>query len=428
MVEMFPNPPISPERKPVFLLDIEINQTELKHYLVQLMTYENGGSALLHGDWSLSNNIDERSFETIRQEIDRSFSVHNETSAIRSITVDDRRYFAVYEYSAVLDSTLLVYIPEGSVLGPLLKLRVLFLTLAAAALFIVTFFSYRIYWVIHIPLSKLVRAFGKVMTGNLLVSVRHGRKDEFHYLYEQFNQMVERIRLLIHEVYEQKIRVQRSELKQLQSQISPHFLYNSFYMIHRMSTISDMDGIKRFTKYLSDYFQFITRSGNDELTLEQEVRHAQAYVEIQQFRFYNRIQVEFGELPEAIGGITVPRLIIQPLVENSYKYALESHTGEGRLRISFLVELDRLHVLVEDNGEHLTDLKLQERKELLRSRNRDLEEVTALINIQRRIQIRFGEDWGLTLSRSEWGGMSVQLAIPIEQPKEEPDVSLDDNR
>jgi hypothetical protein len=131
---------------------------------------------------------------------------------------------------------------------------------------------------------------------------------EFSYLFRQFNDMVGEVKVLIHEVYEKNFRLRLSELRQLQSQINPHFLYNSFYSVYRMAKIQDYDKIMEFTKYLGDFFRFITRSDSDEVLLKEEWMHMRNYIEIQKVRFSNRIEVDFGALPEAAGKTPVPRL------------------------------------------------------------------------------------------------------------------------
>src|SRR5690606_13977204 len=98
---------------------------------------------------------------------------------------------------------------------------------------------------------------------------------------------------LIHQVYEQQLRAQSSELKQLQSQINPHFLYNTYFILYRLAKLNDNESIARFSHYLGDYFQYITRNASEDIPLEMEFKHAMTYAEIENIRFNNRIQVHF---------------------------------------------------------------------------------------------------------------------------------------
>lgn len=413
IMEMHPNPLPSLDREAVFLLSIEIDQDKLVNYLGQLNAYHTGGAAILNKNWKVTSRMDQDSLSALEQETSLALTEKNRSAQVRQIQIGNNRYYVVYEYSPILDSVLLTYTDEEQVLGPLLKLRPLLWLISGASILVVTVFSYRIYHLVHQPLSKLVRAFSKLKMGNLQVSLSHRRNDEFAFLYDRFNDMVNRLRTLIQEVYEQQIRAQRSELRQLQSQINPHFLYNSFYILHRMSTLSDTEGIGRFTKYLGDYFQFITRSDSDNVPLEMEIKHALSYVEIQNFRFYNRIRTEFAEVPEAVKGIMVPRLIVQPIVENAYKYALEGKVADGLLKVTFIYDKPRtLSIVVEDNGAGMEQFELDKWNTKLTSNDSDLEELTGIINIHRRLRIKFGPQAGAALSPSALGGMKVTLTIP----------------
>ena len=102
--------------------------------------------------------------------------------------------------------------------------------------------------------------------------------------------MVSKLNVLVKEVYEQKIRSQRAELKQLQSQVNPHFLYNSYFVLYRLAKIPDVDNVLRMARHLGEYFRFITRSRSDEVTLEEELKHTLAYIQIQMYRFDQRVE------------------------------------------------------------------------------------------------------------------------------------------
>ena len=141
-------------------------------------------------------------------------------------------------------------------------------------------------------MKKLVSAFKRVETGELKFSIQHNASDEFQYLYTRFNAMLEYINNLIDQVYTQKIMSQKAELKQLQSQINPHFLFNSFFILQRMIQSEDKENAINFCGFLGQYFQYVTRNSIDEMPFYKEVQHARNYLEIQAIRFSN-IYIEF---------------------------------------------------------------------------------------------------------------------------------------
>jgi two-component system sensor histidine kinase YesM len=257
-----------------------------------------------------------------------------------------------------------------------------------------------------------VKAFKQVESGDFNVPINHRHDDEFRYIYRRFNAMVENLNALIEQVYKQKILAQKAELKQLQSQINPHFLYNSFFILNTMTRIGDYENLEKFTEQLGEYFQFVTRSAADEITLSKEVNHARVYTEIQTMRFSNRIRVEFDDLPKEFSNLIVPRLILQPIIENAFEHGLEKKTENGLLKISFLKVEDELHIVIEDNGEAMTSNYLEKLQSDLME-NGNSKEVTGMININQRIRLRFGTERGITVTNGDMGGLKVTVHIRL---------------
>ncbi|WP_230875845.1 MULTISPECIES: sensor histidine kinase [Paenibacillus] len=410
-------------KQPNFVIVTELSMPRMQKALEQLAT-GNGSSVLIgsDGSWSVmpegAGNIGHRLMENIDVEALSKSEFYKEPYNTK-VTVDGSNYWVSVERSSFLNADLVVYVPEAEFLGPLAKYRLLFFGLSGFSLLVVILFSGWIYRRIHQPLHRMVRAFRKMDVSSPQAELRHRHNDEFHYLYEHFNLMVKRLQLLIQEVFEQKIRSQRSELKQLQSQINPHFLYNSFFTLHQMGQMQDYDNIVRFTKHLGDYFRFITRNSADEVPLEAEVGHAKAYVEIQSIRFHNRISAQWDEIPTSWKGLAVPLLILQPLIENAYEHGLEDKEADGRIRIRMDgSEADMLRIIVEDNGEQLTDEKLLELQSITSSPD-NKGEITGLSNVHRRLQLKFGSDSGLVFTRSHLGGLKIEMRLP-RMRKEQP--------
>lgn len=411
ITEVHPFNPFSIDKEPIFLLGVELSKAELMNFLHQITTDNNGIAILQGADWSVESaiNADPAIIQNFTK-IDTDKS--NATNEYQLIKMEGKSYIHIEEYSSQLGITLSVLIPEENVVGKLKLFRSFYWILLLIAVVVVTVFSYWAYRTVHRPLTNLVRGFGKVESGNLMVRLAHRSRDEFQYLYQSFNQMVGQLKLLIEEVYEQKISLQRSELKQLQSQINPHFLYNSYYILHRMATLEGTESLQEYTKHLGDYFQYVTRNDRDVVKLEEEWAHTRSYVEIQKYRFAQRIAVTFEELPAQCRHVAVPRLILQPIVENAYKYALEEMSDNGILQIRSEVDHHHMKIIVEDNG---PGLEQSRRKMLVDSLQleREMEEVTALVNIHRRLQLMYGKHAGLVLENGELGGLKVTMIITL---------------
>ncbi|MEK0316705.1 sensor histidine kinase [Cohnella sp. 56] len=419
--EYYPNSLHADKRDPMFVLELKLSQPELQRYLASVSNYAGAGGAIWQDESDIVHTGDEEAYAAIGAHIrHRLESAALSSDADYSITETMRyggeRYLTVSSYSAALKMTLLSFIPERAVLGSLDRYRAYLWLISAVALVVIVVFSYYMYRLIHRPLSKLVRAFGKVESGDLQVAFVSNRSDEFQYLFDRFNGMVARLNTLIFEVYEQKISAQASELKQLQSQINPHFLYNSFYLLYRMTKAHDFDNSTRFTKYLGDYFQYMTRTGSQEVTLANELSHARVFADIQSIRFGNRIAFRMQELPEKFADIVVPRLILQPVVENVYQHGF-SEGHEGRLLSVWFEESETeaghtLAVVFDDNGKGMDEEALNDWRALLGGTARPAE-TTGMYNVHRRLSLWFGADAGVEIANREGGGLRVSVRIPV---------------
>ncbi|MBO9608327.1 MAG: histidine kinase [Paenibacillaceae bacterium] len=426
--EYYPGAAMANQRDPMFILELELSVPTLQKFLKQLSDSDRGGAAIIQRDWTIVEAkrqehlaaISERVQSYYNQERTATYLSTQDTEPhTETIRFDRERILTVSTYSSKLDASLLVYLPESDVMGPLEKYRLYIWLVSAVALMVLLAFAYWIFRIIHRPLTRLVRAFRKVEAGNLQLALQYRSNDEFFDLYQQFNNMVAHLNTLIFEVYEQKIRLQQSELKQLQSQINPHFLYNSFYLLYRMTRARDFDNSTRFAKYLGDYFQYITRGDKEEVELEKELGHVRAYSEIQSIRFGDRIKVEFGDVPEECGRVMVPRLILQPIVENAYQHGLGDALGESRLTIR--VERTTaegepaLRIVVEDNGKGLSEAQCARWEALLNGWERP-EDVTGMLNVHKRLQLKFGARAGISLSPGAGGaGLRVTITLPFEE-------------
>ncbi|MCL6459503.1 MAG: HAMP domain-containing protein, partial [Gorillibacterium sp.] len=210
---------VSPGRTPIIALEIELSDTQMRSMLSGIVKTTGGMAVLMNenNDWNVSSG----KIAEIQPELGKlmtEIKANKNLPGNGRLLIKGQSYFTTYEYSSVVDAYLILFVPMEEVLSPLTRYRDWLWLLSLISLGVVALFSLFIFRLIHRPLRLLVRAFRKVEKGDLGVVVEHRNFDEFHYLYGQFNQMVDRIRFLIQEVYEQQILSQRSELKQLQSQ------------------------------------------------------------------------------------------------------------------------------------------------------------------------------------------------------------------
>lgn len=399
--------------QPLFIIEIELDQERLQEALGQFNTYPGSGTLMTKENASVI--LTSGSLEHLWQDIPATIAQikQNPVHSAGTFTISGSRYYTAMASSDYLNMSIYRFIPEQMIKKPLDKFYLWAWLFIFVAVVIIAIYAFSTYKFIHKPLLTLVKSFRRMENGDLDVNIQHESKDELGYLYGRFNQMVTNLGSLIDQVYKQKIMTQRAELKQLQSQINPHFLYNSFFILRTMAKIGDVERIGQFVTQLGEYFQFVTRNASDEVLLKQEIHHARMYTEIQELRFSRRIRVQFDALPRDIEQVSVPRLIVQPIIENAFEHSLEQMKRSGCIRIRFELEEAEIRIIVEDNGDSLTDETLERITDTLDNGDEHAE-TTGLVNIHRRVKMTFGEAFGLRISRSELGGLKGIISIPFK--------------
>lgn len=405
---------LSTSSEPNFILVIQLSPKQLREQLSSIRKGQPGGALLRFGSNHHVDVSNEQLPDDVRLLLDHELRKERpEGEVIRQIT-EDNHIYAVADNNSQFQ--LLSYIPNEVLYEPIQRYSLRMWGLTVVSCMIIVLFSIGIYRLIHRPLARLMKSFRSLERGDTQTELQHKRGDEFGYLYDQFNKTMRQLRSLIEDNYIQRIHTQESQLKHLQSQIAPHFLYNSLFTIKQMAEVEDVDGIKTFSDFLGRYFQFMTRDFAREVTLRQELDHSLVYLNIQQIRFSNRLQIRIQEPPESVMSLLVPRIILQPVLENAFEHGLKRSASGGILHLSYRLDDGMLMVIVEDNGEQLSDERLAElqSKLLYSTVFQEIEETTGLVNVHRRLRIRFGLDYGLYLSRSEaYGGLRVELRLPL---------------
>lgn len=430
-------PDSSTKRPPVFLLLIEISRAELQSALARFTTA--GGSAVLADasrNWAVTGQADASGAgagtgagrvagtgvgngaaaandagEALGAIAEEAAVQRAPSGAVVNVEVGKRAFMVVRQDSGRFGMSLTMVVPSERVNAPAQSYRKWLILLSLVSVAIVVLFSLGIYRMIHRPLRSLLYSFRRIEKGQLNQTAEYPFRDEFGYLFERFNAMVRQLNVMVHEVYEQQYRARWAELRHLQSQINPHFLYNTYYVLYRMAKREDTDNVMRLTQHLGDYFQYMTRDAADEVPLEKEAGHARTYLEIQSIRFAGRIETSFGELPPGAGALPVPRLLLQPIIENAFNHALEKMPRGGWLQVDIGLTQKALRIVVEDNGPEMTPAKLDELRLALRTQD-DVRESTGMINVHRRLQIKYGDEAGLRLDIGARGGLRVEIVIP----------------
>ena len=273
---------------------------------------------------------------------------------------------------------------------------------------------------VYHPLNTIYEAMEQVKRPGEFEITESG--NEFKDIYTQYQYMVNRLERLASEVYEERYRATQAELAQLQTQINPHFFYNTLFLIYRMARDEGCDDIAELSGHLSRFYRYITKSPGQTVALRDEVEHISNYLEIQRIRFAPRISIEQQALPEAIADERIPSLIIQPLVENAFVHGVKDAAWKATVSLRYEYGEDWFEVIVADNGGSMTEEKVKEITRRLDEN--DMHEGSALSNLKRRMALRYGGDYTLTLSCVD-DGLTARVRFPRGREDEDHAVAVD---
>ncbi|MFA6774398.1 MAG: sensor histidine kinase [Sphaerochaeta sp.] len=213
----------------------------------------------------------------------------------------------------------------------------------------------------------------------------------------------------------------------LQNQINPHFLYNTLEGIRSEALLAGLDSVATMTEALSTFFRYTISNVENLVSLQQELENTKNYFFIQQFRFGNRIKLHIsfdGEQEHEVLQYRIPKLTLQPIVENCIVHGLECKVGEGNLYIRIETSQSRLFITVRDDGVGMPDDVLQQMQSKLSTRSFDYvkrdehQGGIALVNVNNRIKLLFGEQYGLTVTSRIGVGTDVAISLPRSKGEE----------
>ena len=256
------------------------------------------------------------------------------------------------------------------------------------------------------PIHKMTSTFKKMESGDLSARVRmEQRKDEFGVLGNRFDQMADQIEALIKNVEEKQRRLRISENSALQAQINPHFLYNTLDLIKWNAKLGNTEDVTKITVSLGKLLRAMANFEEDTVTVEEECNLIDRYLGIQMFHYGDRLIIH-RDIPDSVKQLRIPKLILQPLVENSIVHGFDNRLGKCELRISATYEAPYLTFLIEDNGPGIEPELLKTllvRKESSGS--------IGLQNVHRRSHLHGDESCGLQISSTLGVGTSVRLVL-----------------
>lgn len=304
--------------------------------------------------------------------------------------------------------------------------RYLAILLVLLALFAVIILNQLVSAQIAKPLKKLNDSIKEWESGNMEPDIYVGGSMEVEHLGKTLRSTVEQIQQLMQDIVVEQEEKRKSELDALQSQINPHFLYNTLDSIVWMITGEKYDEAVFMITQLASLFRISLSKGKTIIKLEDEIKHARNYMNIQKVRYKNTFEVDFQIDPEILQCCTV-KLILQPILENAIYYGMEYMDGEGEITVTGYRQEQDIYIEIQDNGLGMPE---EEAAKLLveGQRERKRGSGVGLINVHSRIALRFGAEYGLIIESYPDEGMLVKIHLPCIAYTEENQKLLEEGK
>ncbi|QNK57253.1 sensor histidine kinase [Paenibacillus sp. PAMC21692] len=329
------------------------------------------------------------------------------SSGNQIVTLQGNRYSLFYVRSNNLGWQVVDYMPLETIIAPIQANQKLFYFSVAILLIGNIILVAALYRNIRLPLKQLLRSFQKMKTGDYTTRIITDRHTEFGIVHIQFNQMAEQIQALIENVYQEQLRSRESHLKQLQAQINPHFLYNCLNFVHVMNQRGDKDAVSAMILNLGSYYRYTTRLEEQAATLEEELSLIENYLTIQSLRM-RRLHYEL-DVPASMRTTRIPRLTLQPVVENAVIHGVDRKPGPCVIMITGVEEERHYAIVVEDSGIGMDKEGISGMNERLRLKKPHASMGLGVWNVHQRLSHLFKGDSGLTVVASPLGGLRVVI-------------------
>lgn len=265
------------------------------------------------------------------------------------------------------------------------------------------------------PIQELCDKSETFAQGDFSVRVNiQNQTDEIATLGSQFNSMVGEIAQLVDDVRKEQKSLEDTELRLLQSQINPHFLYNTLDAIMWLTEAGENQQAVSMLSSLSDFFRTTLSQGRDLVTISEERTHIQSYLEIQRFRYQDILDYRI-DFDEDILPAYIQKMTLQPVLENALYHGIKNKRGKGMIRVSGRRDGETVLFTVKDDGIGMTEEQLRHLRGVIAGteKNEYKGHGFGMANIERRIQLKFGEGYGLTVDSVYGEGCTVQVKIPL---------------
>lgn len=329
------------------------------------------------------------------------------------IKIRGRNYFVINCYSSYSGWRTVGVVPQTEFSAGINFIYRMFLVCVVGCIVLAMLASVKVSARATQPILQLCSLMEEVEAGDFSVRFDTDRKDEIGVLGTSFNHMIEKINALINELYVEKQHRLEAQLKSLQEQIKPHFLYNTLDTISWLAREHGAMDVVGLVDALTNMFRVGLSSGRDFILLREEKKHVVNYLYIQKVRYGKRLQYEM-KISEDYDEITVPKLILQPLVENAIYHGIKKKRTTGKISIDARVDGDKFYLWVRDDGAGIPAGRLAEiRAWLSQPAGMEKNAGFGLSYLKERIELTYGSDYGISIDSQEGEFTEVAICLPF---------------
>jgi len=332
---------------------------------------------------------------------ERIFRLFKEPSGKISTVLNGKRFMLYYSTLPYTDWKIANIISWDTLMYQSLKVQRITIIIEACVVLLVVITGVFLSLYISRPLMRLVKSMKQVEKGELDITLQINSRDEVGQLGAAFNKMLAQIKKLISEVYEEQNKKRDMELKALQAQINPHFLYNTLNTIRWMAVIHKAENISDMIVVLIKLLEFSGKKSKQYVSIREEIEHVNNYVYLQKIRYGDKFTVEY-DLDESLLEFKTIKFILQPIVENAIFHGIEPKNGTGVIKITLSKVSERLRFQVIDDGVGM-DIKVDSERKF---------SGLGIENVNERLKINFGPDSALKIESNPGVGTKVEFFLP----------------
>lgn len=393
--------------QPIALLSVDIQSNKIFDALDGASITENSFVLLCDDSGILFSTSDEK----VEPLVNRLMADINTSAPVqwKLHRIDNRDFFISIEELSLPDWHIISVIPyqDISALQSSIRNQLLFLVFIIAAI------SYFLAYIIsRSSINRLLilsREMKKIEKGSLDVTLIPAGRDEIGELMRSFKNMAARMSTMVAETYKLGQEMKTAELRALQAQINPHFLYNSLDLINCLAIKHNIPEINQMVTYLAKFYKLCLSRGSDIISLQDEIMHVELYVKILNLRFQNKIRLILN-LNDEIYEYATLKTILQPIVENSIIHGIfEKKTKSGTITISGRIENNEVWLVIEDDGVGIPEEKIEK---ILLEDSSHYKYGYGVKNINNRIQLYYGRQYGLRYQSTSGKGTRVEIRFP----------------